>query len=524
MRQETYIGQPASYAQYNSTLGAADNYSTRSTASSLNSINEQFPGTSSPDSQATEPSELVLTPNSGLTRFPLGIDYSPYLYQQQLESTPAASAFENAFITPDLSFPFQPAEVNSPNSATSSNWHSKGPQQFTWSPSNNSQAHNMINQDMQLNDQFPRQMPSEIYGASGFEFQHGVELESLGMNNYGTTASSSSETSSSLLIHDEPVQMNSNIEGYLGFDNGSFPNTPAPLGNPDETGKAKPEEPYAKLIQKALMSVDGSKMALQQIYQWFRENTDKSNNDGKGWQNSIRHNLSMNAAFLKCERGGTGDAKKSTVWQLAPFAIRDGVQSTTRYRKGNPARRNGSAAYNRSHGNTAARASSSRKSGISTSKNKSVDVRRSALTRATNSDLLHRHINPTIGPTNNQLLSYNYPNIPQPTMDHMNWIGHPNQAAVPPQSDFEFAAYTYNSSSHNEAMGGFSQGGYSQALYPAAEVAGAYEGSPLPAHPQGHNLDFAIPSSYNGIVSNHQESIEGNYMNWSSTPKGDSYA
>jgi hypothetical protein len=55
------------------------------------------------------------------------------------------------------------------------------------------------------------------------------------------------------------------------------------------------DEPYAKLIHRALMSVPNHSMILQEIYQWFRENTTKGNPENKGWMNSIRHNLSMNA-------------------------------------------------------------------------------------------------------------------------------------------------------------------------------------------------------------------------------------
>ena len=55
------------------------------------------------------------------------------------------------------------------------------------------------------------------------------------------------------------------------------------------------DEPYAKLIYRALMSVENHAMVLQEIYQWFRENTNKGSSDTKGWMNSIRHNLSMNA-------------------------------------------------------------------------------------------------------------------------------------------------------------------------------------------------------------------------------------
>lgn len=65
-------------------------------------------------------------------------------------------------------------------------------------------------------------------------------------------------------------------------------------GMPEEDELAKGEVPYAKLIEKAFLSKDSRSMTLQELYQWFRDNTEKGRSQGKGWQNSIRHNLSMN--------------------------------------------------------------------------------------------------------------------------------------------------------------------------------------------------------------------------------------
>lgn len=61
-----------------------------------------------------------------------------------------------------------------------------------------------------------------------------------------------------------------------------------------EPSGGKADEPYAQLIYRAFRSRENRSMTLQEIYQWFRENTDKAKGEGKGWQNSIRHNLSMN--------------------------------------------------------------------------------------------------------------------------------------------------------------------------------------------------------------------------------------
>lgn len=70
-----------------------------------------------------------------------------------------------------------------------------------------------------------------------------------------------------------------------------------PAVNEDEEGDQS-EQPYAKLLWRAFMSSPERSMTLQDVYRWFMANTDKV--QSKGWQNSIRHNLSMNhvSAFL----------------------------------------------------------------------------------------------------------------------------------------------------------------------------------------------------------------------------------
>ncbi|KAI4205870.1 MAG: hypothetical protein LQ350_000055 [Teloschistes chrysophthalmus] len=93
-------------------------------------------------------------------------------------------------------------------------------------------------------------------------------------------------------------------------------------------------EPYAQLICRALKSAPGHKMVLKDIYRWFEKNTNKARSGSKGWQNSIRHNLSMNGGFRKVDQEPpTDDAKRGFIWVLEPAAERDGVKSTTRYRK-----------------------------------------------------------------------------------------------------------------------------------------------------------------------------------------------
>ena len=80
-------------------------------------------------------------------------------------------------------------------------------------------------------------------------------------------------------------------DGYMAHAFG-MPATPESFST-----APKSDEPYAKLIYRALMSKPDRRMTLQEIYQWFRDNTTKADGDKDkkgGWQNSIRHNLSMN--------------------------------------------------------------------------------------------------------------------------------------------------------------------------------------------------------------------------------------
>lgn len=71
------------------------------------------------------------------------------------------------------------------------------------------------------------------------------------------------------------------------------------IGAQNDAAANNSEEPYAKLIYRALKSSGPPyAMTLQEIYQWFRDNTDKDKYHSKGWQNSIRHNLSMNQVLF----------------------------------------------------------------------------------------------------------------------------------------------------------------------------------------------------------------------------------
>ena len=66
------------------------------------------------------------------------------------------------------------------------------------------------------------------------------------------------------------------------------------FGDDDDLDNEK-HEPYAKTLYRCLRDAPNHTMVLRDIYEWFKTNTSRGKEPHeKGWQNSIRHNLSMN--------------------------------------------------------------------------------------------------------------------------------------------------------------------------------------------------------------------------------------
>ncbi|CAF2934087.1 unnamed protein product [Rotaria sp. Silwood2] len=82
---------------------------------------------------------------------------------------------------------------------------------------------------------------------------------------------------------------------------------------------AKPIYSYSQLILFALKQSGHDKMTLQMIYDWVAENFPYFKKMEPTWQNSIRHNLSLNKWFIKVPRtkkeAGGG---KGGFWKLSP--------------------------------------------------------------------------------------------------------------------------------------------------------------------------------------------------------------
>ncbi|RDW89505.1 hypothetical protein BP6252_01537 [Coleophoma cylindrospora] len=79
----------------------------------------------------------------------------------------------------------------------------------------------------------------------------------------------------------------------------------------------KPGHSYAQLIGMSILRAPNRRLTLSQIYNWISTTYSYYQASEAGWQNSIRHNLSLNKAFIKQERPKE-DPGKGNYWAIEP--------------------------------------------------------------------------------------------------------------------------------------------------------------------------------------------------------------
>ncbi|KAG6042013.1 hypothetical protein E4U41_007109 [Claviceps citrina] len=90
----------------------------------------------------------------------------------------------------------------------------------------------------------------------------------------------------------------------------------------DENQHIKPQYSYAQMITQAILKAPDGKLNLNGIYNFIMTSYSYyRHQQASGWQNSIRHNLSLNKSFDKVARS-TDEPGKGMKWQIVP-EVRD---------------------------------------------------------------------------------------------------------------------------------------------------------------------------------------------------------
>lgn len=130
-------------------------------------------------------------------------------------------------------------------------------------------------------------------------------------------------------------------------------------GHEEDSDNADPC--YAELLRACLLEAPDYTMSLRDLYAWVSEHSPKAKDpNSTGWKNSVRHNLSMNqvciimntslirAIHTNLHQGfekvldkspSSSGNKHRSFWRLTEDAATRGIQSTTRYRKGDGKRK-----------------------------------------------------------------------------------------------------------------------------------------------------------------------------------------